>query len=542
MVKNKYNLLLYLYNIFNMPDIEEKGGQINTDILENWKIGSSERREAELKRKQEIQELSDEVLASIYNREIADLKNDYLVACLREKPYLYKDYVESVKQDPSLKKYFQKYTFKGKDFLIVPVIDNKTKKLHIKTYEVKQKGDNTLSFQIDWMSENMQEAIYDSNSRYANLVPVNFPVASWNDSFTYLYMNKWTWVLTDKKPYEYKMDKQWVRSLMSTIEENWWAKISECSEWLQSTVEDILLNENELDEQAKSVDKQRIQFYKCIMEWDISWAISWFLNIITSYFTRKERGRVIDIGKGINYEWDERDVKYLESAIATVLEPEKRSELTYLLSKIKDKHMKESLKEKWLENPSQFDLFLQQCEPGQIMLTNALDLEWWSSSFKFATQAVSWARRCHALIIEDVIKDNDWRITDAKIIQSTLKWGVHETTLKKYISENYSSSDLLLANVPEDSRKSLINSAKSKIGQKYDKISIVTDSILWDALDWFEWWIVSVPWKNKAYCSELVFDAMEKSWIRMPEPHMSPSDLLLSDEVSPQYTCYCDKF
>jgi hypothetical protein len=57
------------------------------------------------------------------------------------------------------------------------------------------------------------------------------------------------------------------------------------------------------------------------------------------------------------------------------------------------------------------------------------------------------------------------------------------------------------------------------------------DNIKWNLL-----------WNNKAYCSELVFDAMKKSGLGLPEPHMSPSDLLTSDEITPQYACYCDKF
>jgi hypothetical protein len=47
-------------------------------------------------------------------------------------------------------------------------------------------------------------------------------------------------------------------------------------------------------------------------------------------------------------------------------------------------------------------------------------------------------------------------------------------------------------------------------------------------------------WNDKAYCSELLFDAMEKSGLKMPEPHMSPGDLLVMDEITPQYACYCE--
>jgi hypothetical protein len=95
----------------------------------------------------------------------------------------------------------------------------------------------------------------------------------------------------------------------------------------------------------------------------------------------------------------------------------------------------------------------------------------------------------------------------------------------------------------------VIRNARARKGEKYDKISIVSDSVLWFDADM--WWddsgLLGTLWnnvlgKNKAYCSELVFDAMEKSWLKMPEPHMSPCDLLMTDKIRPQYACYCDKF
>ena len=255
----------------------------------------------------------------------------------------------------------------------------------------------------------------------------------------------------------------------------------------------------------------------------------------------------------MDYEWNEWDFEYLQAAIETDLDPEQRSKFTYLISKIKDKRMKNDLSWKWIENPSSFDLLLQQLKPWQIMLTNALDSEWSSSSFKYATQAVSWSRWCHSLIISDVIRNSNWVVTDAKIIQSTLKWWVHETTLKDYVKSSYSAADFLLADLPEWKSDEVINNARNKIWEKYDRISIVTDSILWTDVDrWYSpedwnWDFIdnvrwNILWNNKAYCSELVFDAIEKSGLKMPKPHMSPSDLLMTDEIIPQYACYCDRF
>jgi hypothetical protein len=61
------------------------------------------------------------------------------------------------------------------------------------------------------------------------------------------------------------------------------------------------------------------------------------------------------------------------------------------------------------------------------------------------------------------------------------------------------------------------------------------ESLLWSMKD-------NMLWKDKAYCSELVFDAMKDAGLKMPEPHMSPCDLLMTNEITPQYACYCDKF
>lgn len=504
---------------------------------------SPESKQQREKAAEERKQLADEIMMDVLNKDISELKKDLTISCLRKNINLYKNYAETIKEHPEYQKYLQIYHYKEKDFLIVPTFNKSENQLTIKTVEIR-KRDNDLEI----VSEpfRIPEHPY---TRESNTIPIAIEDNTQQYWYHRISMNKRTWEISDIDPASYRQDEKWIEWLISTIWEKADSKFKDCSEWLQSQVREILSKEDELKQESHNFEQEKNELMQHIMSWNLSWAINSFINIAKSFFKRKEQWRIVDIWKWITYEWDDKDIKYLESAINTVLDPEQRSKLTYLLSKIKDNHMKEWLKEKWIENPSQFDLFLQQLQPGQIMLTNALDLEWQSSSFKYATQAVSWWRWCHALIVSDIIKDNNWIITDAKIIQSTLKWWVHETTLKKYVNENYSSADLLLANVPDEKKDDIIKNAKNKIGQKYDRVSIVTDSVLWYDFDiWLDGksplWSTrdNMLWKDKAYCSELVFDAMEKSGLKMPEPHISPSDLLMSDEITPQYTCYCNSF
>ena len=501
------------------------------------------------KTKEEMAKLADSIISSTTKCEISDLQNNLLLSCLRTNISLYKDYADTIKEHPEYQKYLQFYHYKWNDFIIIPIIDKDKNELVIKTVKLEKDGDkSTITHDNSFHSRDSETHPYAKNSNV-------FSVMIHDDSQEYGYskisMNKWTGEISDVDPKIYKLDEKWINWLIDTIGEKSGKKLTECSEWAQQCVRDIISQEDELQQESHNFEDQKIKLANSLMKWDFSWAVSSFIDIIKLYFWRKKKWRVIGIGKWLDYEWDELDFEYLQSAIDTVLDPERRSKLTYLISKIKDKREKAELSWKWVENPSQFDLMLQQCKPWQIMLTNALDSEWESWSFKYATQAVSWSRWCHALVISDVIKDNNWVITDAKIIQSTLKWWVHETRLKEYIKSSYSASDFLLADVPEWKANDIISSARSKIWQKYDRVSIVTDTIIWIDVDkWLqpeEWSLLgsaksNLLWNNKAYCSELVFDAMENAWLTMPEPHMSPSDILTTDEIKPQYACYCDKF
>ena len=501
------------------------------------------------KTKEEMAKLADSIISSTTKCEISDLQNNLLLSCLRTNISLYKDYADTIKEHPEYQKYLQFYHYKWNDFIIIPIIDKNKNELFIKTVKLEKDGDkSTITHDNSFHSRDSETHPYAKNSNV-------FSVMIHDDSQEYGYskisMNKWTGEISDVDPKIYKLDEKWINWLIDTIGEKSGKKLTECSEWAQQCVRDIISQEDELQQESHNFEDQKIKLANSLMKWDFSWAVSSFIDIIKLYFWRKKKWRVIGIGKWLDYEWDELDFEYLQSAIDTVLDPERRSKLTYLISKIKDKREKAELSWKWVENPSQFDLMLQQCKPWQIMLTNALDSEWESWSFKYATQAVSWSRWCHALVISDVIKDNNWVITDAKIIQSTLKWWVHETRLKEYIKSSYSASDFLLADVPEWKANDIISSARSKIWQKYDRVSIVTDTIIWIDVDkWLqpeEWSLLgsaksNLLWNNKAYCSELVFDAMENAWLTMPEPHMSPSDILTTDEIKPQYACYCDKF
>lgn len=525
-----------------MPGDEHTENLHNTHDLRG-ELSSPEAK-AEMERlKKENLKLADDII----NNSFSNLKDNITLSYLRADSNLYKQYAETIQTYPEYQKYLQIYNYKGKKFLVIPVYDQQEKKFMIKTVEIAQKDWNT---KIIWNSNYSWENEYHHYALNPNVIAVKFDDKDSDLWYRSISMNKWTWEILDVDPHNYKQDEKWINALIETIGENANWTIDNCSEWLQSNVKNILSQEDELKKESNKISDQKYNLIQDLMQWNFSWAVSKFIDIVKSFFKRKKNWRIINIWKWINYEGDEKDVNYLESAINTVLDPEQRSKLTYLLSKIKDKHTKEWLKEKWMENPSQFDLLMQQLQPWQIMLTNALDLEWQSWIFKFATQAVSWSRWCHALIISDVIKDSNGIITDAKIIQSTLKWWVHETTLKKYIKENYSSSDFLLANTPKEKREDIISNAKSQIWQKYDRVSIVTDSIVWIDVDkWTSqtnWSFLDKArsnflWKNKAYCSELVFDAIDKSGLKMPQPHMSPSDLLMTDEITPQYACYCNK-
>ena len=490
----------------------------------------------------EYQELADSILIDSLKCETADLQNDVLLSCLREKGWLYKEYAETIKDYPEYKKYFQLYNFRGKPFLVTPVFDKQENKFYIKTAEVAQKDwKTTIVGNIRHSSDE-----YHYYAKNPNVLTVRFKDESseiWN---TTISMNKWTWEISDIEPHKYKQDQIWVDALIDTIETKSGSKLENCSEWLQSNVKDILSKEDKIKQESTAFEQEKDNLIQKIMQKDFAWAIKSFIDIVKSLLKRKKDWRVIDIWREVNYEWDEKDVAYLESAINTVLDPEQRSKLTYMLSKTKDNQMKELMKEKWELNPSQYDLMLQQLKPWQVMLTNALDTSGWSSTFKYATQLVAWSRWCHALIISEVIRDSNWIVRDARIIQSTLKWWVHETTLKKYIKENYSSADFLLADLPEWTQDDVIANARSKVWQKYDRVSIVTDAVMWydyDSIAFKEWtWDTkraNLMWKNKSYCSELVFDAMDKAWIRLPKPHMSPADILTTDVVKPQYACYC---
>lgn len=529
-----------------MSDPEVKQGLTQEtkieDPLRHLDLNSPEAKKRAEEENKEYQELADSILVDSLKCEVTDLQKDVLLSCLREDWWLYKEYAETLKEYPEYKKYFQLYNFKGKSFLVVPIFDKQENKFAMKTVEVAQKDWKTT---LVGHTHTSWETEYPQYAKNPNVITVKFADESTEIWYTTISMNKWTWEISNIEPNKYKQSQKWVDALIGTIGEKAGVKLENCSTALQSNVKDILSKEDKLKEDSSNFEEQKNILIQNVMQNNFIWAVNAFLDLIKSFFKSKKDWRVMDLWNELTYEWDEKDVEYLESAINTVLDPEQRSKFTYMLSKIKDKHMKEQLKEKWEENPSQYDLMLQQLKPGQVMLTNALDTNWWSSTFKYATQAVAWSRWCHALIISEVIRDDNWIVTDAKIVQSTLKGGVHETTLKKYIKENYSAADFLLADMPEWKADDIIANARSKIWEKYDRVSIVTDAVMWYDVDWTatrDAWKDNAVWRNKSYCSELVFDAMSKSWIKLPEPHMSPADIITTDIIKPQYACYCNKF
>lgn len=323
--------------------------------------------------------------------------------------------------------------------------------------------------------------------------------------------------------------------LEKIIKKNKLWEFSECSEEVQHAIKIVY----DMQESERIyIHKERENLLKCLKRLKIIWAIKSAYSILCLFFTKeKKHRRIINIWKNISYKWINKDKEYIENMIKKTLNPERKSIITYLLWKIKDKKIQKRLKKLW-KNPNQFDLLLQQCKKWQIMLTNGLNTDWTSSFFKELTQAVSGARRCHCLIISDVIKDKHWIIKDLNVIQSTLNWWVHEISFRKYIKENYSKCDFLLASFPEDRNNPIILNAKNHIWQKYDRLAMI--------LDIMTWWDLKNLWKdikdiNKTYCSALIFDAVEKSNLNVPKSHLTPGDILRIEWLTPEYACYCDK-
>ena len=525
----------------------ESSSKIISDFIDSYNSPEAIKRREETRK--ETKDLADSIISGVTKCEIADLQNNVILSCLSTDVSLYKEYADTIKEHPEYQKYLQLYHYKWNDFIIVPTISPNTNKLVLSTIKLEKEGGKSIITHDN--SFDSQDSYVHPYSKDSNVIPLKIHDSTQQYWYSTISMNKWTGEISETSPENYKMDEKWINWLLNTIWEKSGKKLSECSTWLQENIRWIVWVEDELRQASHSFEEQKRKLAENLTKWNFALAVGNFIDIVKSFFNRKKQGRVIDIWRWLNYEWDEKDFDYLRAAIDTVLDPEERSKLTYLISKIKDKQTKSELSNKGINNPSAFDLMLQECKPWQVMLTNALDLEGGSSNFKYATQAVSWSRWCHALIISDVIKDSNWVITDAKIIQSTLKGWVHETRLKDYIKTNYSSADFLLADLPEDKKDDVIGRARSKIWEKYDRVSIVTDSITWMDFDsslssWREdtqWDMKSnLMWKNKTYCSELVFDAMWSAGLHMPQPHMSPADILTTDQIKPQYACYCDKF
>ena len=318
-----------------------------------------------------------------------------------------------------------------------------------------------------------------------------------------------------------------------------WTPLESQSQEIQSLTEEILWPKSEVELTTKQrkyneikselVDglKSRPPDRKKIIS-----SVKDLLKLFLKWFSRRN-----NIWENLNYIPNEQDKDFLINAINATLDPEKRSSLAYLLWKIKDEEQKEKLKEKWIENPSQFQLFLQNCKPGQLILTNG-ESTWPKrhEEFSKATQIVSWSRRCHAAVISD-IKEENWIITDATIVQSTWKW-IEEISLKESFNKIYKNGDLLLWTFqPPEKWNDVVNKCRNYIWWKYSQVNLVADTIF-DKVNPF---LLHKQEKNK-YCSELVFTWMQEAWLKLPDPHTTPADLLSTEAITPEYCCYCDKF
>ena len=318
-----------------------------------------------------------------------------------------------------------------------------------------------------------------------------------------------------------------------------WTPLESQSQQIQELTQQILWppEETELSQQQKTYNEIKSELINGIKSWNMEEIKQSVIKLLMTFLPLNST-RKINISNDINYTPNENDKNYLINSICATLDPEKRSRLTYLLWKIKDEEMKEELKEKWVDNPSQFQLFLQNCKPWQLILTNGESN--WSSRhtiFSQATQMVSWSRRCHAAVISD-IKEENGIITDATIIQASGK-GIEETSLKNCFQKNYKHSDLLLWTFqPPNKWEDIVSKCKNYIWWKYSQFNLVSDTIL-DNLPLNTFFHKQ---KRNKYCSELVFTWMKEAWLELPDPHTTPADLLSTKAITPEYCCYCNDF
>lgn len=334
-----------------------------------------------------------------------------------------------------------------------------------------------------------------------------------------------------------KLQQDISKETFSNYMKELWTPIESQSKEIQEITEKILWpsEELELTKEQKKYNEIKTELNDAIKNKDIKKIKSSVKDLIKTFLWKFKRK--INIWNNISYEADKNDKNYIINAINTTSDSEKRSELTYLLGKIIDEETKEKLTEKWLENPSQFQLFLQNCKPWQLILTNG-ESKWskWHETFSKATQIVSWSRWCHAAVISNV-KEENWIIVDATLVQATWTW-IGEVSLKEYFQKEYKDWDLLLWSfLPPEKGDEIVNHCKSYIWNKYSQKNLIADTIF-NNLDDKK---IKKQDKNK-YCSELVFTWMQESWLTLPEPHTTPADLLSTPDIKPEYCCYCDNF
>lgn len=319
-----------------------------------------------------------------------------------------------------------------------------------------------------------------------------------------------------------------------------WTPMESQSQAIQDLTQQILWpsEDSQLTKENKKYNQIKQELNEGLKEKNVK-KITSSVKKLLKQFLNKFFKRKINIWNDINYTPDENDKEYIINAISATLDSEKRSNLTYLLWKIKDEENKNKLKDKWIDNPSQFQLFLQNCKPWQLILTNA-ESTWAKrhATFSKATQIVSGSRWCHAAVISGV-KEENWVVVDATLVQST--WtGIEEISLKECFQEKYKNSDLLLWTFqPPEKWRDVVNHCKNYIWNKYSQINLVADTIFDSTYRGKKKF--KKQEKNK-YCSELVFTWMQEAGLKLPDPHVTPADLLSTSAVIPEYCCYCDNF
>lgn len=438
-----------------------------------------------------------------------------------------KRYKKMFENYPILERYIQIYNHNGKEYFVLPHIHEDDdwswiQRIDIQTIPLIQTASGEYKRDDGWMTAGQTKHYITNYHAY--------PVWFWGNDNKFC-LDKTTGKIQTWSAEEYTANPQ---DIMNAI----WAE--DLSDAGNTLISGILGNENKMKEQQSSFETERKAFVQCIKKRDIWWAIEKWWGMIQSMLNFDwELERTLWFTEFEHMFWNmdaytEDDVSFLEESIQYVTDPEDKSELTFALSQFKDKKMKEEM---W--DLSQFDLFLQNCKEGQILLTNWLDIGdgVFANGFNQATQITSWSRWCHSAVVSEVITNSSWKVIDIKVVHATSIWTQEESFRSFLGSERgYSASDFLLMETPEKIPPStMVTEMRSFIWNSYDYISVWSDVLTGKSDETF-------LTKNSQFCSEWIFEICKKHGVQFSDPHVSPAQLLTSSALEPQYACTCDSF